>query len=377
MFYRSLFPYDAYFRWLNYGTTPSQNFTHREFSFTLNNDRYLRFNSYDNQESLRKDIERFQPVKIDIGAIYAVRPRDKATVSELSFKAHAKEFVIDIDLTDYDEIRTCCSGGDICNKCWQYAAIGMDIIHTELKEQFGFEHILWVYSGRRGVHCWVCDESARNLDDSGRKAIIGALEVVRGGVNAGRKVRIQIPIWPSLERSFNILDKYFESVLLDDMQILSNPSTSKAILDLVRFPDVKDKIQDKWIEKDRVWTSKEKWEYLVSEVGKMERKKRFREDCAMEIKFQHCYPRLDTKVSTDIKHLLKSPFCVHPKTLKVCVPIRPSEFHTFDPLSAPDMITLRKELMAYNKEHPTSPGNYTNTSLAPYISYFEEFLSKF
>jgi DNA primase small subunit len=38
---------------------------------------------------------------------------------------------------------------------------------------------MWIYSGRRGVHCWVCDDHARTLSAEVRRAIVGYIEVVK------------------------------------------------------------------------------------------------------------------------------------------------------------------------------------------------------
>lgn len=45
-FYQRLFPFRYIFQWLNHDIVPSADFGNREFAVTLQNDAYLRYQSY-------------------------------------------------------------------------------------------------------------------------------------------------------------------------------------------------------------------------------------------------------------------------------------------------------------------------------------------
>ncbi len=108
IYYRRLFPYDAYVRWVGAGASAvnrSQYLSRREFSFTLADDIYLRYLSFSSAEELKAELVRRLPHKIDLGAVYNVRPSDHGRNAVDGFQPVEKELVFDIDMTDYDDVR--------------------------------------------------------------------------------------------------------------------------------------------------------------------------------------------------------------------------------------------------------------------------------
>jgi len=180
MYYKRLFPFELLFEWLNYHGTGQ--FSHREFSFTIEpkagQEVYLRYQSFSSASDLQTMVCKRRPTKMDLGAVFSHIPKDHKTLGKSKLTPLEREFVIDIDLTDYDDIRNCgCTGAKICQVCWKFMKHAVNVLDQALRQDFGYRHIAWVYSGRRGVHAWVCDKAARELTDAGRSAVANYLLV--------------------------------------------------------------------------------------------------------------------------------------------------------------------------------------------------------
>ena len=87
--------------------------------------------------------------------------------------------------------------------------------------------------------------------------------------------------------------------------------------------------------------------------------------------------RLDIAVSKGMNHLLKAPFCIHPKTGRVCVPFNSNKADKFNPEDVPTIVQLVEEIDEFTKgnEDLKDVKAYKKTSMRESVSIFEEFLS--
>ena len=97
--------------------------------------------------------------------------------------------------------------------------------------------MLYVFSGRRGIHCWICDERARNLSEEIRKAVVGFLEVVKGGEQKVKKVSLSGGnLHPYVDTASRILKEFFEQVVLVDQDILAHEEKESQMLEIIPQP---------------------------------------------------------------------------------------------------------------------------------------------
>jgi DNA primase small subunit len=366
-----LFPYKALVDWFSYGheatskSTADSNrdyFYRREWSFTIKDDIYIRYQCFRGVDEMKEMIKKRQPHKIDIGAVFNTLPKDHATVKSENFEPVERELVFDIDMTDYDDIRTCCSGANICLKCWPYMTMAVKVVDKTLREDFGFKHILWIYSGRRGVHCWVSDQAARELTNEERGAVVDYMTVEVGSEeNTDRKLKssFQQPFHPLIKRAYSILEPYFEKCIASEsgQGILAKKEQYMKILNSLPNEQIRRSLYEDWEKRsadDDSDAGIDRWRQIKAATtpsassAQLAKKRKVDynelEAWRYEVVFTHCYPRLDVNVSKARNHLLKSPFCVHPKTGRVCVPIDPVRADDFDPFTVPTIRFLCEQV---------------------------------
>ncbi|KAF6251539.1 primase subunit of DNA polymerase alpha [Scenedesmus sp. NREL 46B-D3] len=410
-YYRRLFPVQQMFKWLSYGNDSSHaaadgSFSsRRELCFTLEGDIFVRYQSYKSWSDLATDLVRKVPSKIDIGPVYTHDPRQRAKYAK-DFKPVQRELVIDIDMTDYDDLRTCGSGGHICSRCWPFIAVAIQVLDAALREDFGFQHILWVYSGRRGVHCWVSDEGARLLADDVRASVVGYLSVIRGVEGGMAKLGMGMFKHPALERAERLLRSAWRQHLLPEQCLLEEPEHYNALLKYIPDEDIRSSLAAKWAKggqgivpgggrrasaaaaaADSISLSVRRWDELEKAVKEQASRLAAKQGKALEkslddVIFAYSYPRLDVEVTKKMNHLLKAPFCVHPKTGKVCVPIDPESAWEFDPDDVPTVQQLLQEIneqqtdgsasaqQQQQQQQAQAAEGWRGTSLEPYVTAF-------
>lgn len=414
-YYERLLPFRYVFQWLNHSPKPTKDFTMREFAYEFRSGAYQRYNSFATLDEFKKSVIKANPTRFEVGAVYSVNPKERKNLPKLALKPLTKELVFDIDLTDYDDIRTCCSGTDICKKCWKFIQVASKIIDQALREDFGFKHLIWVFSGRRGAHCWVSDSCARQLDEITRKSIVEYLDVLGSKhLKAGKRLlNLKKPFHPHIERSFNILKQEFVNIILEEQDPwFTGPDSSndsakgekiEELLSFITDASLQQELRQKWNNLRAISTSRAKWEDIntvAKKTLKHQNQVNQLNEAKKDIIVYYMYPRLDIEVSKQLIHLLKSPFCIHPGTGNVCVPFNPLqnlsdniEDHSygFNPMNAPNLSMLQTELEIWEtkriKGDSSQQGDsetetddkrildYEKTSLKPYVDYFSKFVN--
>jgi len=404
VYYNTLFPFEHLFSWLNYhidGEVGPEKKGHprywkkREICFTMEGDIFVRFKSFHTMKEFKTALKKELPFKIDIGPVYNVEPRKKKT-SCVKLQAEEKELVFDIDITDYDDVRDCCSGGACCSQCWPLMSCAIKVLEYILTKIFGFKNKLWVFSGRRGVHCWVCDPRVLKYTKAIRTSIIKFIHTYTGTDQKAIKVDLNssqkggIPHF--YEHCFRICEEYFMVCTLGTQDLFMHKKADgvpyfKVMLEMIRDEGLRQEIAEKLNEKQPTSSAKV-WEIVSVMMDK--HAKKFRASAQkykevrfggeivkggtipglirankMEIIFSYVYPRVDVEVTKGLNHLLKSPFCAHPKTGKVCVPMDPKKADNFDPDEQITLSTLYEEL-------ETNGWDPKKTSIVGAIETFEK-----
>lgn len=332
-YYQEKFPHDEVCTLLGRGWRGRDCLHKRELCIDTADDVKLRWLNCSSGEGLKQLFKKHRAVVFHNGAVYSDQPCFKKR--GVAIQPVEREFVLDIDVNDYDKWGV--NEDDLveCDHAWPVVAFGFRLVKHILRERYGFKHMLLVYSGRRGAHLSVYDARACAMDDGTRDAIISYLQpkecATEDNPRAGYKELLKatgfmsivekyaMPFWknfcllPRSKGGMGVLDGPFDK---DAFMRIFGDSHAKATLTLNGL------------------SGSDAWERLCKFANDSEFKDG-KWTALYETVLCYVWPRLDAAVSKQRQHLSKSMFSIHAKTGRVCIPVFGDSMY-FDPSKCPD-----------------------------------------
>lgn len=161
--------------------------SNREIALRLDgNIPYIRNVIYESKEQLVQMIRDKLPLSIEFGSIgpayrkrteecKVVRKHEKDMCGK-GLSSNIGELLIDVDMcSSYNRVGVCACPDThtVCQSCWfAFLEPAQAVIHWILTRQWGFSKFAFVYSGRRGMHCWILDERAIMWTTTQRRAFM-------------------------------------------------------------------------------------------------------------------------------------------------------------------------------------------------------------
>ncbi|MHA2330831.1 MAG: DNA primase catalytic subunit PriS [Candidatus Hodarchaeales archaeon] len=298
------------------------SFSNREFGYQDLDKHFNRNISFEDVDRMVDFLREKTPTAFYAGAVYSKPPTRDQPIHKLKWEK--REFVFDIDLDQYDAVRTCgCKGAtQICEICWEHVKTAAYFINDTLANDFGIKKkdIQWVFSGRRGVHAWIKSDQFSRFDQDLRAAMIDYMSLIKG-------------------------DNIFPIPRKD-----KHPTFEKRVIDIVikRFLEITTK-EDLLA---HVGLTKKKVDQIIKqreEGANMEVLKNFLLSGNIKVKnpkilesiIKLHYPRIDHKVSIDLRRLLRLPGSIHGETGNVVTFLTLKELESFNPIVDADNIIKR------------------------------------
>lgn len=326
-------------------TEPGSNNVHNVFQ------RYQTFSASGNQTTEQLLKQRFSrlPIntRIDLGGVTTTDVAD-ARRSDLS--VGFRELIFDVDLDkEYNCFRTCeCikeekSPPFVCPQCWPYLALAIRTVEHLLTRHFGWYDTLWLFSGRRGVHCWVLDPAAGLLSDQSRRHIT---EFFRRFTYADFNPAQWLTYQPPLQELYTQILKPRLQLMIERQQIrLSDKQTLNVIANsFATIPDPEQLLGIlQTLEVGNLDQQAKLWTQLVD----LSRGPQF-ESALINVTFFLTFPRLDYNVMPARNHLLRCPLSIHADTQSVVSPLDLDHLDEIDPQFLPNL-RMEHTLMHFDR----------------------------